>query len=347
MSRKRKNRKSKQRRKQIRQVRAGVQSQARPAGAGPASSPAPSRPTESLTQLPSLWSVKTLVCLAALGAAVVYAYLPTVQWFVEAWKTEPDYSHGFVVIPLAMLILHRRLDWFPGIRQKTSRWGLFLILLSIAMRLAGRMVYADFLDGWSIVPLVCGIVWYLWGARAMRWALPAIAFLFLMIPMPYQAESLLSWKLQGVATQLSTILLRVFGQPAVSEGHIVWLHGERLLVEQACSGLRIFVGVGALAYFWAVISDRSWIDRVVILLAAIPIAVLANSLRITAIGLLYQWITSEKHRVLLHDLCGVAMIPLAFLLLWLVKIYWERLYRPVTRLTARDFLSSSVRLNPE
>ena len=302
---------------------------------------------EALTQLPSVWSGKMLLGLGVLFGMVVYAYLPTIRWFVEEWKTEPDYSHGFVVIPLALLILHRRIDWFPGIRQKTSRWGLALILLSIAMRLAGRMFYADFLDGWSIVPLVCGVVWYLWGVSAMKWALPAIAFLFLMIPIPYQAESLLSWKLQGVATHFSTILLRVFGQPAVSEGHIVWLHGEKLMVEEACSGLRIFVGVGALAYFWAVVSDRSWIDRVVILLAAIPIAILANSFRITAIGLCYQLFTSEKHRHLLHDVCGIAMIPLAFLLLWSVKAYWEHLYRPISRLTAKDFLLPAKRMNSE
>ncbi len=170
--------------------------------------------------------------------------------------------------------------------------------------------------------------------------LPAIAFLFFMFPMPYQAESLLSWKLQGVATQLSTVMLRVLGQPAVSEAHVVWIGGERLLIEQACSGLRIFIGVGALAYFWAAVSDRSWVDRVVILASAIPLAIIANSIRITVTGLLYGWFTDASTRNQIHDLTGFAMIPLAFAMLWGVKTYWEHLYRPVSQLTAKDFLTN-------
>ena len=98
-----------------------------------------------------------------------------------------------------------------------------------------------------------------------------------MIPMPYQAESLLSWKLQGIATNLSTAFLRVVGFAAVSEGHVIWLGDEKLMVEQACSGMRIFIGVAALAYFWAAMIRRSWIDRVVLLVAAIPLAVFVNA----------------------------------------------------------------------
>ena len=261
------------------------------------------------------------------------------MWMVDQWQNEPDYSHGFLVIPLAMMILYHRSESFPGFTKVPNYMGLSLIALAIAMRLAGRVVYADFLDAWSMIPLIAGIVWFLFGIKTMKWALPAIGFIFFMIPMPYQAESLLSWKLQGVATELSTAMLRVFGQPAVSEGHIVWIQGEQLFIEQACAGLRIFIGVAALAYFWAAIADRSWIDRVVILASAIPLAIVANSIRITITGLLYGWFKSPEARTQIHDLTGFAMIPLAFGMLWAVKLYWEHLYRPVSKLTAKDFLT--------
>ena len=293
---------------------------------------------EALVNRPIAWSAPLFLGLCFFVGVLVYAYWPTLRWVVAVWQTEPDYSHGFLVVPLALLILHNRADWFPGVRKQTSKWGLSLIVLAILMRFSSRLVYADFLDGWSIVPLLAGVVWYLWGIAAMKWALPAVVFLLLMIPMPYQAESLLSWKLQGIATHLSTVLLRVFGQPAVSEGHVVWIHGERLMIEQACSGLRIFVGVGALAYFWASVANRSWIDKIVILASAIPLAVFANSVRITAIGLLNLWFLDDRSRHVIHDVTGMAMIPFAFILLWLIKIYWEHLYHPVSKVTAKDFL---------
>ena len=246
---------------------------------------------------------------------LLYSYWPTLVWIEDAWRNEPDYSHGYLVPVLAALLCWFRRDSFPGVSESASWGGLWLIGLAVLMRFAGRLIYADFLDGWSIVPMLAGIVWVLMGFEAMKWALPAIAFLILMIPMPYQAESLLSYKLQGFATELSTIFLRILGQPAVSEGHVIWVGEQKLTVEEACSGLRIFIGVAALAYFWAVMASRSWIDRIVLLVLAAPLAVLVNSIRITVVGLLYQWFDDPGQQNTIHDVSGYLMIPLAFGLL--------------------------------
>lgn len=272
---------------------------------------------------------------------IIYAYWPTLAWIEDSWRNEPDYSHGYLVPLLAgMLCWHRR-DMFPGITSKPCWEALWFVGLAVFMRFASRLVYADFLDAWSLLPLIAGSVWFLFGFKAMRWALPAILFLFLMIPMPYQAESLLSWKLQGVATKASTVMLRVLGQPAVSEGHIIWLGDDKLLVEQACSGMRIFIGVAALAFFWAAMVKRTWIDRLVILALVVPLAIFVNAVRITVVGLLYKVFSDEVSQARIHDISGYLMIPFAFGLLWLAKIYWENLYRPLEQMTAKDSLQAT------
>lgn len=290
-----------------------------------------------LMTLGQVWGDYKFLLLGMFGI-LLYSYWPTFVWIEEAWRNEPDYSHGYLVPVLALMLCWHRRDTFPGIRAKLSPWGLSLIILAILMRLVGRLVYADFLDGWSIVPMIAGIAWFLMGPRAMKWALPAVVFLILMIPMPYRAETLLSYKLQGVATELSTISLRVFGQPAVSEGHTIWLGEDQLLVEQACSGLRIFIGVAALAYFWACMVTRIWLDRMILICAVIPTALFVNAVRITVTGLMYQSVTDPGMRHTVHDMTGYLMIPFAFGLLWLIKVYWENLYRPLDRMSAKDFV---------
>jgi len=280
-----------------------------------------------------------LVAAVASLALLIWAYWPTLTWMEQQWRTEPDYSHGYLVVPLAALIAYSRLDLFPGIRPRISWAGISLLLLAIAMRVVGRLGYMDFMDGWSLLPWVAGIVWMLLGPRALRWALPSIAFLFLLVPLPYRAESLLSWKLQGVATEASTALLRILGQPAVSEGHTIWLGPSQLMVEEACSGLRIFVGIGALAFFWACMVRRAWIDRFVILAAALPLAIVANVIRVTVMALFSKGFEGAAlDRI--HDWMGFAMIALAAFLLWAVKTYWEHLYRPVEILTAGRMLAA-------
>jgi exosortase len=274
-----------------------------------------------------------------LAIAVVYAYWPTLQWIEDAWRNEPDYSHGYLVVPLAGMLLWSRRDVMPGLRSRASMLGLSLIVLAIAMRLLSRLLYADFLDGWSLMVLVGGVVWFFFGVGFLWWSLPAVVFLFFMVPLPFQAESLLSWKLQGLATEISTVMLRILGQPAVSEAHVVWVNDQQLMIEEACSGLRIFIGVAALAFFWAAMSTRSWIDRIVLVAAAVPLAVFVNAARITFVGIAYQFSDDAQTRNLIHDISGYIMIPVAFTLLWLIKLLWENLYRPVERLTAKDFIS--------
>ena len=270
---------------------------------------------------------KLVVGLIGLLGLLLYAYWPTLTWMENSWRRVSDYSHGYLVLPLAALLCWHRAESFPGIRSYLSWGAISLIALSIVMRVVGRLVFADFMDAWSLLPLIAGVVWLLTGPAAMKWALPAIAFLFFMIPMPYQAESLLSWKLQGIATQLSTVFLRVVGFAAVSEGHVIWIDEEPLQVAEACSGLRIFVGVIALAFFWAAMIKRSWVDRIVLLISAIPLAVFVNAIRITAIGVMYKWFPGEGARGTIHEVSGLLMIPFAFFLLWGVKLFWEQLYR--------------------
>jgi len=265
----------------------------------------------------------------ALGTACLFAFWQTFKQLELTWRNEADYSHGYLVVPLALLILWHRRETFPGVRESVDWWGLTLICIAVAMRCVASLAYMEFLDGYALVPLVGGMIWLLCGAQTLRWATPGLLLLVMLVPLPYRFETTLSWELQGIATLLSTAMLRTFGEPAISEGHIIWVGNLNLSVEQECSGLRIFVGIFALAFFWCGTVTRSWIDRLVIMLAAVPIALLVNSLRITTMGILLKSFDSPSARTTIHDWLGYLMIPLAAGMLWLVKYYWENVYKEV------------------
>ena len=161
--------------------------------------------------------------------------------------------------------------------------------------------------------------------------------------MPYRMETMLSWKLQGVATFLSTATLRICGLPAIAEGHVIWVNDTELMIEKACSGLRIFMGMIALAFFWAATVRRSWFDRFVLMISAIPLAIFTNSARISVTAILYEVFPTESAKQAIHDWSGYLMIPAAAVSLWLVKCFWECLYRPVRLSSAGDLLKQKLR----
>lgn len=268
--------------------------------------------------------------LSALGVLLVltlWSYWPTFVWMENQWRNEPDYSHGYLIVPLALVLLYKRIDLMPSSGATVGWGGLALLVLVLALRIVGRLAYMDFLDGWTLVPWVAGLVWLFCGRQVLWWSLPAIVFLALLTPMPYRVESLLSFKLQGISTAISSVLLRILGFPAITEGNTIWLGDQQLLVEEACSGMRIFMGMVAMGFFFAALARRSWMDRVVILASAAPIAILANALRVTGTGMAYHWLDAERaHQA--HDRIGVLMIFIGAGMLFAVSAFWERLYRP-------------------
>lgn len=276
-----------------------------------------------------------LVGGAILAAAFFWAYWPTLVGLVRAWDREPDYSHGFFVPLLAIWFLWARRDRFPqdATTGRGFMWdvvlGLGLIAASVAVRAFGAHFYLDAIDGWSILPWVGGVVLLLAGRRVLWWSLPSIAFLWFMVPLPFRVERWLSLPLQGAATKLSCWILQALGQPALAEGHVILLGDNRLEVEQACSGLRIFVGIVALAFAFAILTRRTWWEKTLLLCSALPIALLANSARIVATGLLYQYTSGAAAKKFSHDASGWVMIVFAAGLFGLVLWYLSRLVEEV------------------
>ena len=306
------------------------QQEAGPKNGRPGSQPTPAGASDSLGQLPGR---KDLPGLGVAGilmlAAFAWAYWPTLVNLVGAWEREPDYSHGYLVVPLALLFLWARRDKFPGFPGKFAWPGLALIATSIGIRIFGARYYVDAIDGWSILCWIVGVVWFLGGWRVLWWGSPSIAFLWFAIPLPWRVERWLSLPLQRIATKVSCWGLQCLGQPAWYEGNTICINDYRLEVEQACSGLRIFVGIVALAFVYIVLVRRSWWERILLLVSVVPIALVANATRIIVTGLLNQYVSGEAAHRFTHDISGYVMIPFAAGLFALVLWYVSSLVREV------------------
>jgi len=170
---------------------------------------------------------------------------------------------------------------------------------------------------------LAGAVWLFAGRHVMLWAAPSIAFLFFMMPLPFRAERMLSVQLQGISTKISCWTLQFFGQPAISEGNVIYLNNVSYGVAEACSGMRIFMASVAFACAYMIMVRRTWWERMLILPFAIPLAMVANAMRIVATTLLTRYTSIEP--AVAHDAMGLAMIPFAFVLFGAVVWYLGKL----------------------
>jgi len=279
-----------------------------------------------------------LVGLALLAGVFVWAYWPTLTELVGAWNRQPDYSHGFLVVPLAVSFLWVRRDSFPGVITGVAWLGALFLVGSFAFRYLAALFYVDAVDGWSIVLWVAGAVWLFGGWRLLVWALPSTLFLFFLVPLPYHAERFVSYPLQRIATKLSCWTLQSLGQPAIAEGNTILLGDLHLEVEEACSGLRIFVGIVALAFAYVIVTRRTWWEKVLLLASTIPIALIANASRIVVTGMLTQLVSTEAGAKFTHDLAGWGMILLAAVLFGIVLWYIGKLFPEAKSIDIRSLL---------
>jgi exosortase len=275
-------------------------------------------------------ALRSLLLRAALAfGVVVWAYWTTFVAIVECWVSDPQYSHGFLVPIFAAYLLWSRRGRLAEGELTPCWWGVVIVLTGAGLRFAGHIFYQPWLDAGSLLVVLAGLAVAAGGWRMLSWAAPAILFLAFMLPLPYRFQTMLGGTLQSAATAASTYALQTLGVPAVAEGNVILLSEARLGVVEACSGLTMMVTFFALATGVAMLVHRSRVEKVVIFLSAVPIAVMANVVRITATGLLTEANRSDLARTTFHDLAGWLMMPLALAALIGELYFLSRVVRPV------------------
>jgi exosortase len=276
-------------------------------------------------------NTKWIAAGSLLGIVFVWSYWPTLLMLEDTWRSVQDYSHGYMVIPLAIFILWARSDRLPAPSTSLAWPGLIFVIFAAAMRFAGASYYLESLDGWSIMPWVFGVTWFFFGRAVALWSLPSVIFLVFMVRIPFRAELALSLQLQLISTKLACWGLQIFGQPALSEGNLIFLPDlpRPLEVAGVCSGMRIFIGVVALAFAIVVIVRRTWWEKAILIASVIPIALISNATRVMATGLLWQYVSGEAAHKFSHDMAGYVMILYAASLFALVLWYLGKLTREV------------------
>jgi exosortase len=252
-------------------------------------------------------------------ALLVWAWWPAWCDLLEIWQSDPDYNHGFLVLPIAGWLLWQRRDLLRTIEWSPSWWGLVPIAVAAGIRFLGADFFIEQFDPWSIPIWVGGTVLLLGGWSLLRWSAGAIMFLWFMTPIPSSLIAGLTFPLQKISAAISTWTLQLMLQPAILQGTTISIGEHILEVERACSGLRICYGILALAVAYVLLKRTGWILSGLLILAAVPVALLANSTRVTATGLLITVMDSETANQYVHDFAGILMLPLAAAMFWLTQ----------------------------
>ena len=267
--------------------------------------------------------------LAITVAAGIFA--PILYHMARHWKLVDDYSHGFLVAPLAVYFAWERRDALLRTPIAPSWWGLLPLALGTMALAVGRLGVELMAMRTAFVLTLIGLFLLLLGTRIFRVLMFPLFFLFLMIPLPQSLVNIVAFPLQLIAADVAVNALYLIGIPALREGNIIHMADTQLFVAEACSGLRSLMALGTLAIVFAYFFRKNAIERILIVLSAIPVAILVNAFRVALTGVLTDRFGPAAAEGWIHQTEGFFTFGLAFAILlleaWLLRTFWPESWR--------------------
>ena len=261
---------------------------------------------------------------------IAWLYASIIVRLVLQWvgpNSDQNFQHGIFVPLFALFVLWQDRKKLEAIPSSPSWAGLPLVALSMLVLVLGVLGADIFLPRVSLLILLAGLIILYQGWTFFRAVLFPWAFLILMIPIPALLINRVTFPLQLVAAKWAAALLELVRVPVLLEGNLLTLARKQLDVAEACSGIRSLLSLVTLAIIYGyLLESRKW-ARVVLVCAAVPIAVAANSFRVFGTGLLVQHGYENEAEGFYHTVSGLVIFAVALVMLFalhrVISLIWK------------------------
>ena len=214
-----------------------------------------------------------------------------------------------------------------AVRLRPSWSGLLILAFALSVLVVGVLGAELFLSRVSLLLVIAGLIVLFAGWKFFRALLFPWAFLIFMIPIPAIIFNQITFPLQFLASRVASAVLPLAGVPVLREGNVIMLPDMALEVAEACSGIRSLLSLATLAIIYGYLLEPRKMIRVLLAMAAVPVAVAANSLRIVGTGLLVQYWDPDKAEGFFHAFSGwlifVVSLAMLFILHRLLRLLWR------------------------
>lgn len=268
--------------------------------------------------------VHAYIRILLIGGLIWWIFREEINGIVRQWLTNPSWSHGFLIPLFSLYFLNQSKGEILTLKQPRPSWlvGLplvlfFLVLYPVNMTML-KFMYGNKLIAIALTGSVC---LFLGGWRLLKYTWLPVAYLFFAVPLPGQIYFRITNPMRQLASQVAAVILSLVPQlEATSTGSIINVVYKGVTMEpgldvaDACSGMRLVMAFVALGVAMAYLHWRPMWQRLILLASTLPIAILCNVVRVTITGFIYILVDPKYAQGIYHDMLGMLMLPLAFIL---------------------------------
>ncbi|MBU2641418.1 MAG: exosortase B [Deltaproteobacteria bacterium] len=266
---------------------------------------------DALAPLKSWWPV-------VIGLLVLY--VPTYWMLAHGLWNSDDHAHGPIVLAVALFLIWQQRDIFLNTDKPTrvevaTGWTVLIVgLLAYAL---GRSQDILLFEVGSQIPVILGALLITLGTKAVRALWFALFFLLFIIPLPGFVVDAATGPLKQYISVIAEQVLYAAGYPIARSGVTLTVGPYQLLVADACSGLHSMFSLSAMGLLYLYLMQHTSTTRNLIIMAAIlPIAFVANIVRVMVLILVTYHLGDEAGQGFLHGFAGIMLFIIGLLFLF-------------------------------
>ncbi|HLD46521.1 MAG TPA: VPLPA-CTERM-specific exosortase XrtD [Desulfobaccales bacterium] len=226
------------------------------------------------------------ITMALLALAVLWFYWPVLAKLFGDLAENEDYSFGLLLPLVSGYIVYLKLPQIRSYLWRPSWLGLLFMAVGFAFYIVGELGADLYIPRLSFVIVITGLLFLMGGWSLVRLLLFPLFLLILMFPLPGLLTKQLTMPLQLISSRLATAMLQMVGIPAFCQGNVIDLGVRQMQMVEACSGLRYILALLALGVIFCYFFQRCLWKILLLLMVLIPSAIVANALRVMAMGII-------------------------------------------------------------
>jgi len=233
-----------------------------------------------------------------------------------SWNTEENGHGPIILLIVCWLGWQLRSALLHGPSKPATFAGWALLTISLLAFVVGKSQSIDTLEVAALIPILAGILLLMRGWAVLHAFSFPLFFMLFMIPLPGLLVEIITGSLKQHVSSVAEYLLYVAGYPIARAGVMLSIGQYKLLVADACSGLNSMFSLSALGLLYLYLMRyRHWLHIGLMLLAILPIAFVANVVRVMALVLITYYFGDEAGQGFAHMAAGIVLFMIALLLL--------------------------------
>lgn len=270
--------------------------------------------------------VATISSIVACGLILVLFWDTLSAIGMICWEDE-DYSHGLILPFISGYLLwkHRDIYLKPLTHSpKFSYLGLLCLCLGLALLFIGSVGQSLFIRWVAFFPTALGTLALTLGTRLACSVSPLLLLLFMAKPLPDSLVPRLFGPFQVYTAKISARTLEFLDVPVFLVGNVIEIPGMKLLVEEACSGMRSLIALLTVSLIVLCVVRISWLSRAFVVLSSVGVALLLNIVRVAVTGVLAYFVHPSTARGFFHTFSGMVVFLIGLVILYQLGLLLQR-----------------------